>query len=114
MKKEKVEFDNLSYKELQEIYSKLRKDLIQVDKRLKEFDKSISRNSDGGRGNYTGFKHIVSRMNYELEEAFKLITEYQEWRRGSQTISMPNPTDLGRAIDVALKIMAEKLVSDKK
>lgn len=27
---------------------------------------------------------------------------------------MPNPTDLGRAIDVALKIMAEKLVSDKK
>lgn len=52
MKKEKVEFDNLSYKELQEIYSKLRKDLIDVDKRLKEFDKSIGLCSDGGRGSY--------------------------------------------------------------
>ena len=52
MKKEKVEFDNLSYKELQEIYLKLRKDLIEVDNRLKGFDKSIGRCSDGGRGSY--------------------------------------------------------------
>ena len=52
MKNEKVEFDNLSYKELQEIYLKLRKDFIEVDKRLKGFDKSIGLCSDGGRGSY--------------------------------------------------------------
>ena len=45
-------FDNLSYKELQEIHSKLREDFLEVDKRLKEFDKSIGICSDGGRGNY--------------------------------------------------------------
>lgn len=59
-------------------------------------------------------KHIISRLDDELEDAFKLITEYQEWRRGSETISMPNPTDLGLAIDVALKVMAEKLLYCKK
>ena len=52
MKKEKADFDNLSYKELQEIYSKLKKDLLEVDKRLKGFDKSIGVYSDGGRGSY--------------------------------------------------------------
>ena len=52
MKNEKAEFDNLSYKELQEIYLKLRKDLIEVDKRLKALDKSIGLCSDGGRGSY--------------------------------------------------------------
>ena len=52
MKKWEVDFDNLSYKELQEIHSKLRKDFIEVDKRLKGFDKSISVFSDGGRGSY--------------------------------------------------------------
>ena len=36
---EKVELDNFSYKELQEIRLKLRKDLIDVDNRLKGFDK---------------------------------------------------------------------------
>ena len=39
------EFDNLSYKELQEI-------LFEIDKRLKEFDKPIGLCSDGGRGSY--------------------------------------------------------------
>ena len=48
----KVELDNFSYKELLEIHSKLRKDLIDVDNRLKEFDKSIGLCSDGGRGSY--------------------------------------------------------------
>ena len=52
MTKEKFEFNNLSYKELQEIRLKLRKDLIDVDKRLKALDKSISICSDGGRGSY--------------------------------------------------------------
>ena len=45
MKKGEVDFDNLSYKELQEIR-------FEVDKRLKGFDKSIGLCSDGGRGNY--------------------------------------------------------------
>ena len=49
---EKVELDNFSYKELLEIHSKLRKDFFEVDKRLKEFDKSIGVCSDGGRGSY--------------------------------------------------------------
>ena len=48
----KKDYNNMSYREIQEIHSKLRKDFIEVDKILKDFDKSIGRYSDGGRGNY--------------------------------------------------------------
>lgn len=40
------------------------------------------------------------------EEAIKILTEGNKWRRGSE-IEMPNPKDLGLAIDYAIKFMQE-------
>ena len=40
------------------------------------------------------------------EEAIKILTEGNNWRRGSE-IEMPNPKDLWLAIDYAIKFMQE-------
>lgn len=40
------------------------------------------------------------------EEAIKILTEGNKWRRGSE-IEMPNPKNLGLAIDYAIKFMQE-------
>lgn len=45
------------------------------------------------------------------EEAFKILSQYQMWRRYDGPIGkgpdMPNPTDIGKAIDVALGTLEE-------
>lgn len=37
------------------------------------------------------------------KEALKILHIYQKWRRGSETIPMPHPKEIGIAIDVAIR-----------
>lgn len=37
------------------------------------------------------------------KEALKILHIFQKWRRGSNTIPMPNPKEIGIAIDVAIR-----------
>jgi hypothetical protein len=37
------------------------------------------------------------------KEALKILHIYQKWRRGSKTIPMPHPKEIGIAIDVAIR-----------
>ena len=37
------------------------------------------------------------------KEALNILHIYQKWRRGSKTIPMPNPKEIGIAIDVAIR-----------
>lgn len=38
----------------------------------------------------------------KLDEIAKKLAEYNEWRRGSETIDQPKPTELGKIIDEAV------------
>ena len=40
-------------------------------------------------------------MNEELKKACELLRYYQEWRRGGDG-EMPNPTEIGKALDLVL------------
>jgi len=44
----------------------------------------------------------------KLNEAIKILKEYNEWRRGSEIIEMPNPKKIGIAIDVVIKKLEKK------
>lgn len=37
------------------------------------------------------------------KEALKILHIFQKWRRGSNTIPMPDPKEIGIAIDVAIR-----------
>ena len=37
-----------------------------------------------------------------LKGAITVLENYNKWRRGDETIEMPNPTVLGMAIDIIL------------
>ena len=37
------------------------------------------------------------------KEALKILHIFQKWRRGSNTVPMPNPKEIGIAIDVAIR-----------
>jgi hypothetical protein len=47
-------------------------------------------------------------MNEELKKACELLRYYQEWRRGGVG-EMPNPTEIGKALDLVLDWVEEKL-----
>lgn len=47
-------------------------------------------------------------MNEDLKKACELLRYYQEWRRGGSG-EMPNPTEVGKALDLVLDWVGEKL-----
>ena len=49
-----------------------------------------------------------------LKTAYEILRSHQKWRRGSDSVNMQNPTDLGKAIDVALKVMEMNLSDPEK
>ena len=38
----------------------------------------------------------------KLKKAIKILKEYNQWRRGSEIIEMPDPKTIGIAIDVVI------------
>lgn len=40
-------------------------------------------------------------------EIIKFLQNYNAWRRGDETIEMPSPSDIGCAIDSAVKLLRE-------
>jgi hypothetical protein len=38
-------------------------------------------------------------------EVAKALMDYNEWRRGGEGLEMPNPTELGKAIDEAVRLL---------
>lgn len=46
------------------------------------------------------------------KEAIKILNYYQKWRRGAKII-MPDPTQAGKAIDVALKTLRKSVKQNK-
>lgn len=40
-------------------------------------------------------------MNEELKKAYELLRYFNEWRRGGSG-EMPNPTEIGKALDLVL------------
>lgn len=42
-----------------------------------------------------------------LQQAIKILTDHQDWRRGSEEKSMATPTELGIAINVILDYLNE-------
>jgi hypothetical protein len=38
-----------------------------------------------------------------IADTIKTLTDYNAWRRGDEEIEQPHPTDIGHAIDSAIK-----------
>jgi hypothetical protein len=47
-------------------------------------------------------------MNEELKKACELLRYFQDWRRGGDG-EMPNPREVGKALDLVLDWVEEKL-----
>ncbi len=44
----------------------------------------------------------------KVKEVIKILTLFNEWRRGAQTVQ-PNPTTIGLAIDSAIKHLKKQI-----
>jgi len=42
-----------------------------------------------------------------FHESLELLREYNRWRRDEEGVAMPDPREIGEAIDVAIRVMAE-------
>ena len=42
------------------------------------------------------------------EEAIKTLEEFNKWRRANEDIDMPDPKDIGKAIDFAIKYLKDE------
>jgi hypothetical protein len=42
-----------------------------------------------------------------IQETIATLKEYNKWRRGDETITMPDPFELGVAIDYAVRLLKE-------
>ena len=47
-------------------------------------------------------------------EALELLQRHNRWRRGDDSVAMANPSELGRAIDVACRVLAEHIHEKEK
>ena len=48
------------------------------------------------------------------EEAVKLLTDFNNWRRGKELLEgMPNPTEVGKAIDFAISTLSKEEEKEK-
>ncbi|MDR1504459.1 MAG: hypothetical protein LBT43_18585 [Prevotella sp.] len=58
--------------------------------------------------------YFYDKKNDSLDEkeAIKVLHYYQKWRRGA-AIPMPNPTQAGKAIDIALKTLRKSVKQNK-
>lgn len=46
------------------------------------------------------------KSNHKLEKTIALLQRYNDWRRGtSESVEMPEPLEIGVAIDEAIKAM---------
>jgi hypothetical protein len=41
-----------------------------------------------------------------FHESLALLREYNRWRRGEDGVPMPDPREIGEALDVAIRVMA--------
>lgn len=48
------------------------------------------------------------------QEALELLQRHNRWRRGDDSVEMANPSELGRAIDVACRVLAEHIHEKEK
>lgn len=42
------------------------------------------------------------------QQTIDFLINFNKWRRGSETIEMPNPKEIGIAIDLAIKFLKQK------
>ena len=49
-----------------------------------------------------------------VREAVKLLSQFNKWRRSDRPVIMPNPTEVGIAIDVAIRELNKRLDADAK
>lgn len=47
-------------------------------------------------------------------EALELLKRHNRWRRGDDSVEMADPSELGRAIDVACRVLAEHIHEKEK
>lgn len=47
-------------------------------------------------------------------EALELLQKHNRWRRGDDSVEMANPSELGRAIDVACRVLSEHIHEKEK
>lgn len=47
------------------------------------------------------------------QEALELLRKHNRWRRGDTSIEMANPSEIGHAIDVACRVLAEHIEKEK-
>lgn len=48
------------------------------------------------------------------QEALELLQRHNRWRRGDDSVGMTNPSELGLAIDVACRVLAEHIHEKEK
>lgn len=46
-------------------------------------------------------------------EALELLQQHNRWRRSDDSVEMANPSELGRAIDEACRVLAEHIEHEK-
>jgi len=56
---------------------------------------------------YDGGMMIVDQQPHaaKVSWAIEILRSHNQWRRGSDTVEMANPTDLGNAIEIAIGVM---------
>lgn len=47
------------------------------------------------------------------QEALDLLQKHNRWRRGDDSVEMADPRALGHAIDVACRVLAERIEKEK-
>jgi hypothetical protein len=47
-------------------------------------------------------------MSHEAKGCAEFLRLYNEWRRGSDTLQMPSPEEIGRAIDKAIELLRDR------
>lgn len=52
-------------------------------------------------------------MDMTEREALELLQKHNRWRRGDDSVEMANPSELGRAIDVACRVLVEYIEHEK-
>lgn len=48
------------------------------------------------------------------KQALEILTLHNKWRRGSDEIPMQEPEDIGKALEVAIKILKEQTKTKRK
>ena len=44
----------------------------------------------------------------DKQEVIKILEQYNKWRRGDEDTDILNPTEIGKAIDYAIKYLKDK------